>query len=314
MRILNYGLVAGACVNLIAANCLSDTLRVPADYPTIQGAINAAATNDTVVVSPGMYAEAINFSGKPLLLISASGPTATIIHPPAGVAAITFNNHETSNSILSGFTITNGGISISYAAPTIVSNTLVNCGTAINSYEGCPTIESNTIVGSTGNGIYMYAVIGAAIISDNTIVGCTNHGIYLEAASAGSSLIQRNRIQDNSGSGIDLYTAGATTIINNSIFNNRQDGIHNDHSSPDIIQNVILKNMACGIYSQSSFEWRGPWIINNTIADNGGAGIWMDSFWADDCEIYNNIVSGNPALDLYPLNPWPPYVIKFNDF
>src|ERR1035441_6316741 len=94
MRILNYGLVAGACVNLIAAKCLSDTLRVPADYPTIQGAINAAATSDTVLVAPGMYAEAINFSGKPLLLISAGGPTATIIHPPAGVAAVTFNNRS----------------------------------------------------------------------------------------------------------------------------------------------------------------------------------------------------------------------------
>jgi hypothetical protein len=42
MRILNFAFVACALFNWTAANCLSKTLRVPADYPTIQGAINAA--------------------------------------------------------------------------------------------------------------------------------------------------------------------------------------------------------------------------------------------------------------------------------
>ena len=51
------------------------TIRVPADFPTIQAAINAANifTNDTVLVSPGVYNESVNFNGKSVLLISANG-------------------------------------------------------------------------------------------------------------------------------------------------------------------------------------------------------------------------------------------------
>src|ERR1035438_185120 len=77
------------------------TIRVPADYPTIQAAINAASvlTSDTVLVSPGVYDESVNFNGKAVLLTSVNGPTATLINPPAGSSAITFGSGETTNSI-----------------------------------------------------------------------------------------------------------------------------------------------------------------------------------------------------------------------
>ena len=39
-------------------------LRVPGEFPTIQGAINAAANGATVLVAPGTYVENINFWGK----------------------------------------------------------------------------------------------------------------------------------------------------------------------------------------------------------------------------------------------------------
>ncbi len=275
----------------------------------------SAVTNDTVLVSAGTYDEAVNFSNKPVLLTSAGGPGATMINPPTGAYAVTFNGGETSNSILSGFTLTNGGISISFGSPTIASNHIVNCGTAINSRTGCPRIENNTIIGSTGLGIFLYGVNGGiAIVNNNTVIGCANDGIYLEAASSGSSVIQGNTIESNSASGIALYSSGTATIINNWILHNQLDGIHNIYSSPNIVQNLILNNIGSGIYNESSYEMRGPWMINNTILGNGGAGIWMDNFFADDCEIYNNIAIGNPALNLYPLNPSPPYVVKNNDF
>ena len=55
------------CTSALAQN----TLRVPADQPTIQAAINAATNGDTVLVSPGTYYENINFNGKAITVVSA---------------------------------------------------------------------------------------------------------------------------------------------------------------------------------------------------------------------------------------------------
>src|SRR3972149_11414722 len=54
------------------------TIHVPADQPTIQAGIVAAANGDTVLVSPGTYTENLTVS-KPIWLVSASGPEATVL-------------------------------------------------------------------------------------------------------------------------------------------------------------------------------------------------------------------------------------------
>src|ERR1017187_7491214 len=66
---------------LAPAAPMPKTIHVPADYPTIQAAINAASilTSDTVLVSPGVYNESVNFNGKAALLVSAKGPAQTFM-------------------------------------------------------------------------------------------------------------------------------------------------------------------------------------------------------------------------------------------
>ena len=55
------------------------TIHVPADQPTIQAAIDAAADGDTVLVAPGTYYEDINFHGKIITVTSEQGAAATVI-------------------------------------------------------------------------------------------------------------------------------------------------------------------------------------------------------------------------------------------
>ena len=56
------------CVPLIGIG--QTTLLVPSQYNTIQNAINASVTGDTVLVSPGTYYENINFNGNNIVLAS----------------------------------------------------------------------------------------------------------------------------------------------------------------------------------------------------------------------------------------------------
>src|SRR5437016_11786219 len=84
------------------------TINVPASQPTIQAAINAASNGDTVLVAPGTYRENINFMGKAITVTSSSGPSVTTINGGAAGSVVTFTSNEGTNSVLSGFTITNG--------------------------------------------------------------------------------------------------------------------------------------------------------------------------------------------------------------
>jgi serine protease len=62
-----------------AAPIQASVIRVPADQPTIQAAINAAANGDVIQVAPGTYIENINFQGKAIRLSSDQGPQVTVI-------------------------------------------------------------------------------------------------------------------------------------------------------------------------------------------------------------------------------------------
>src|SRR5439155_2260891 len=69
-----------ACIVSPGPSCVSAVeLNVPAQYLTIQGAIDFASPGDTIRVSPGNYVEAIDFKGKNLTLLSTDGPSVTSI-------------------------------------------------------------------------------------------------------------------------------------------------------------------------------------------------------------------------------------------
>lgn len=156
---------------------LATIIHVPANYPTIQTAINSAQAGDTVLVAEGIYAENLNFNGKVILLASnfiLTGNTATIsatiIDGSGNGSVVTFNSGEDYSARLVGFTIRNGnsynggGIYCSGSHPTldhlIVTENFAQFGGGgiACQYDSNPIIINSRITGNTaehGGGIWI---------------------------------------------------------------------------------------------------------------------------------------------------------------
>jgi len=155
---------------LLTAPVHSKTLYVPGNYPTIQQAIDAAVNGDTVLVDPGTYVENIDFMGKAITVASADGPTVTVIDGsqpsnPLYRSVAIFKSGEKSDSVLKGFTLTNGSGSIGYGG--------WFHGGGIFCYYASPTIIDNIIIKNAtpapgrGGGMNTYCC------DDVTVAGCT---------------------------------------------------------------------------------------------------------------------------------------------
>ena len=65
-----FTLLIIGCLNIQAAGAV---INVPADWPTIQLAINNSVSGDEIIVAPGTYFESINFNGK-VITVRSSDP------------------------------------------------------------------------------------------------------------------------------------------------------------------------------------------------------------------------------------------------
>jgi hypothetical protein len=109
--------------------------RVPEAYRTIQDAVDASSTGDTVLLSPGTYRGVgnrdIQFHGRDIVVTSEAGAEATVIDCEWSARGFCLWEHETRAARIEGLTITNG------EAPHIVMG---GCGGGILCSDASPTI------------------------------------------------------------------------------------------------------------------------------------------------------------------------------
>ncbi len=246
-------------------------LLVPANYTTIQQAIDRSADGDTIWVSPGTYNENIDFKGKNVEVWSTSGAASTIIDGGDAGSVVTFNSGETDAAALRGFTVQNGS---------------AQRGGGIYINNASPIIESNLIrdnqVGLDGGGVYVTGgspwLIGNSIQDGNAAT--SGGGVCLDNADA---TLEYNEIHGNSA---DL---GGGVCAVGSAFTIRGCNIHGNNalakggglfmiyaSAPQMEANLVMGNSAAtyggGIYcgTACSLALTNATVVGNDAASGGG--------------------------------------------
>jgi len=164
-----------------------DALGGAGAHTTIQAALDVAASGDTVLVAPGLYAETIDFLGKDVALLAdgGGGPATHVIDPQAGPGVetgpvVTLTNGVGPGALLQGFTIT-GGLGGSSASPSLD-------GTGGVCIDGSPTIRDCHIVANQGGGASGAWLPAAGHGGDGGLAVC-----------GGSPVIENCEFRDNVG-------------------------------------------------------------------------------------------------------------------
>lgn len=300
------------------------TLFVPAQYATIQSAIDAAPATAgwTVLVAPGTYNETIDLKGK-AITVKASGSRASTIIDGTGkstsvVRAVT---SETSATVLQGFTIRNGpvgspvetyrlggGMFIDHASPTIrdcaFMNNAAGFGGGIYGLYSDSLVENCTFIQNTastdGGGVQFFAgspAVRSCAISDNL---CTNRGggLHLVQHTTGGfpmvdgCTITGNRTSVSEGGGVSLYPVNGAS------------------QKPLVVNCTIQGNTAQGrgggLYAPVSASVPQPnvTLANNNICNNTSVSNKRENTWAlfqDDggntiCDCFSDI-DGDGSVD-----------------
>jgi len=310
---------------LLSTSLIAETINVPADYDSIQVAIEAAENGDVILVQPGTYVDNIDFLGKSItvgsLFLTTQDTTyiaETIIDGDSLDSVVKFQNGEDTTAVLTGFTITKGsnvsggGIYIQSSSPSlnnldIVDNEADNAG-GIYCFMSSPRISqtyiANNIAGSGGGAMFVnnsnaklqnIIVAGnSAFYSGGGLYCASNSDIYLI-----NSIVKNNQAGDYGYGGGIFCTTASPHIIDvifkgNRAYNGGAIECY-DYASPTLEHIVMTNNSSNDGGGIFCWHYSSPQIEHATISHNdvdlNGAGIrCVDN---SSPTIINSIISYN---------------------
>lgn len=265
-------------------NAESHTIKVPQDYSTIQGAIDAASPGDTVTVKSGTYFERLVVS-KRINLIGED--QATTIIDGGHIEAHSCLAIYVDDAYVTGFKLINAGrlahgIFVNGESCRIERNTVIVDSDQLSGISICKAnniIKYNIIQGpESGAGILVYSFAPGNTIDENKVTAAL-FGVFLWGAS--NNIITDNVIEENDEgimlmSYMDRGFPSGNDIIRNTIKKNHYRGIYFDAFNLPIQYNNIHHNNFLANAEQVGFAQpsgvRSNW-------DNGypsGGNYWSD--------------------------------------
>ena len=263
-------------LTLLAPLLSGQTIRhVPSAYPTIQLAIIYCQPGDTVLVAPGTYVENIDLLGK-VITVKGAGPGQSIIDGNQQGSVVTFKWHETSQTVLDGFTLRNGS---GTWMPVLASGLYTGGGIIIQS-QGIgyptPTIRNCEITANQcpqGAGVFCNTIF--------TLENCHIHGNVAAPLPWSPSL---------PGFG-GIYSTGQITMRGCVVENNVDGGLRANHG--DLHDCIFRNNGGYGarlfLYPQDVIE-RCQFIGN--FGQGIGGGLWT---LGSATQIRDCVIAGNQA-------------------
>jgi parallel beta-helix repeat protein len=297
---------------LLAAPLRADTLKVPQQFPTIQGAVDVAAPGDVVQVSKGVYRENVVVGVNGLALRGKPGAVIDGAYI-SNCIQVTANDVE-----VSGFTLVNGGVSQAALTADLAPPTgclhVTGTGAALSKLdvragesfgirlEGTGTIEKCTVDGCAGNGIWVQT--GNSLGTDITSISkCDVHrsniGIFAED---GPFLVEKNTV-DRCFT-VNIYVLIPTLFVDVQILvqptlvtgNTCTDGFeYGLYAAVGAGTSTLEKNTVRGNGLGMYVAGFGEQVLSNTVEDNALFGITLG---ASDTLVSKNKIrdNGGPGL------------------
>jgi len=277
-----------------AANVVLSTWIVdddgPADFHTIQEAINAASIVDVILVKNGTYYE--NVVVNKTVCVVGECSEGTIVDGNQGEFVFSITS---SRVTVENFTLHN----------TISDNASKGVGIIANNITGC--IIQGNIVNSNYYGIRSTFCSNLTIMRN--IVTYNRIGILLE--SSPNNTVRGNTVHSNLYNGILFKTSSNCIMVENNLAGSNY-ALFVDSSNDCVISNNMVERAIWdGIYSNVSSNVT---VSNNTVTNSGNRGIvvqncmicsvtenivrsaiysGLELFYSNNCTAANNILSDN---------------------
>jgi len=239
-------------LSFIISTIIAYAVHVPTDYPTIQDAIDAVSSGDSVLVLPGSYCVDFNFSGKDVHIESTDGPDSTLIYN----CNITISQGESRAAVLKGFSI--NGIIEYYQ-------------NVIEIHDSDPTIKDNVFCDH-----FLY-ILGVYFddAKNGCIIGLGNSSALIE----GNSFIENDSYWDS------YYMGGDYSIL-------RGYCVYIDNETPydtvEIRNNHFINNdgtfYSVYVYGYCVYATGNVLFENNLFHNNGSLTNWYDKANTIYCE------------------------------
>jgi hypothetical protein len=261
---------------------------------SIQSAIDAAASGDTVLVGPGEYLIVTNLCVTNGVHIRGDAGSALTIIEANGLARCVYMSH--SQAVLEGFTL-RGGLVRGYGGEPAFPNSsgggvlIETGGRVIN----CIVTQNEA---ADGGGVFLYAggaVEGCVIFSNRASNGA---GVACWLGGSVDLCLVSNNVAMNGGG---LATDGSATITRSTIANNAaQSGAGLVVFGESVVENCLVvgnvaSGFAGGIGCQGGTSIRNCSIVNNSAGFTGGGLVCSSNATIQNTIIYSNFspVSAN---------------------